>query len=149
MFFLFCTGHGIFSQLLIHFKDFIPSVKFPIAQSSGFENTIELPGAVGFIPHFGAAEPAAILVPVSIRQDQEQELSDRHGAAALGAIKFGGLQVLKIGLRLIGRFLIGRDKMERIVFHGWNLWMLIGRYDTQQRDCSFLSGETAFHKIAK
>jgi hypothetical protein len=107
----------IFSQLLIHFKDFIRSTDFPILQSSGFENTIVLPGAVCFLSHLGAAELAAVFIFVAVGQDQEQEFTDRHGPPALRAIKLGSLQVLKIRLRLIGSLLIWLDKMERIVFH--------------------------------
>ena len=67
---------------------------------------MELSGPVCFVSHLGAAELTAIFVFVTVGEDQEQELPDRHGTAALGAIKLGGLQVLKIGLGLAGSLLI-------------------------------------------
>ena len=94
-------------------------------KTSTSEDTVELTASIGLIPDLGAAEPAPIFISVAVGQDQEQKLPDRHGATALRAIQFGGLQVLKIRLRL--RFSIpllpGGNVSECILLHEYSLWI--------------------------
>jgi hypothetical protein len=79
--------------------------------------SVKLTRAIKFIPHLCAAELTTIFVPISIGQYQEQEFPDRNGATAFWAIKLSGLQLVIILLCVSGGPLIGRDKMERTVFH--------------------------------
>ena len=94
-------------------------------KTSTSEDTVELTAPIGLIPDLGAAEPAPVFISVAVGQDQEQKLPDRHGATALRAIQFGGLQVLKIRLRL--RFSIpllpGGNVSKCILLHEYSLWI--------------------------
>ncbi len=85
---------------------------------SAFQDTIKLPGAIDLVPHFSAALSTPVFIPVSIWEDQEKELVDRHGTAAFRAVKFGGLQFFKIFPALHRPRGDRRCEIERIVFHG-------------------------------
>jgi hypothetical protein len=59
---------------------------------------MKLAGAVDLIPDLGAAKTASVLITISVREDQEEELVDRHRSTAFGAVKLRGLELIKIRL---------------------------------------------------
>ena len=75
-----------------------------------------MPGSIGLLSHLGTAKLAAVFILIPLREYQEQEFSDRYRTATLGAVKFGGLQVLKIPFRLAG-LRPGRNILEWILLH--------------------------------
>ena len=82
------------------------------------QNAVKLSGTISLVAHFGAAELATIFIPVSIREDQEQEFPDRHCTPALRTVEFSGLEFLEGCLWLLRPLPGGRDKIEWTVFHG-------------------------------
>jgi hypothetical protein len=84
---------------------------------STFQDAVKLPRSVGLVSHLGAAKLAAVFILIPLREYQEQEFSDRYRTPTLGAVKFGGLQVLKIPFRLAG-LRSGRNILEWIFLHG-------------------------------
>ena len=62
---------------------------------SNLQGGIVLAVPVDLVAHHASAEPASVLVFVSIGQDEKQGLYHRHCPFARGAVKLGGLEFIK------------------------------------------------------
>ena len=91
--------------------------------ASGFQDALELAGAVYLVPHCATAVLAPIFVFVTLGQDQEQRLSHLNGSSAFGAIEFSGLKFLIICPFLGWGLHSGSYKIKRSFFHVQNLWI--------------------------
>ena len=76
---------------------------------------------IRLVTHLGPAEPASVFVPVSVRENKEQEFPDLHRPATGGAEKLHGLEFIKIGLLFSRRVLHGLKGLKRVVFHAHDL----------------------------
>ena len=70
-----------------------------------------------FLAYFEAAESATVLIPVSIRQYQQEEFVDRYGAGAIRAVKLRCLKFIEYVPRLSVALSFFRSKMKRRISH--------------------------------
>jgi hypothetical protein len=66
---------------------------------SGLQEAVKLTRPVGLVPDLGSAKTAAIFIPIPIRKDEQENLSDRHRPSALGAEQLSRFELLEIALR--------------------------------------------------
>ncbi len=86
-----------------------------------FQNGVKLPGMIRFLAYFGAAEFAPVFISVSIRQYQQKEFVDRHGARAIRTVQFCCLEFIEHVPRLAVAWRFFLRKMKRRFFHRQNL----------------------------
>jgi hypothetical protein len=88
---------------------------------STLQDAIKLSGVIDLVPHLRTTVFAPIFIPVAVRKYQEQKFIDRNRTPAVGAVEFGGIQILEMIRALSGSTGRRMCKVIRAVFHRENL----------------------------